>query len=255
MKMITWPDNYYHSSEDNPDKCDPTQLRRVVFIAAAGAYTLAAAGEPEAQRILSESYAAALLRSGAFMTRSADMIWKAEKEAVEGAYKRAVYNIEGLILAEKDAIGKIVKISNSPSVSAQLRLAGNTLDKLLEQNLLMLKESMVARCKSLGMPEIQPRMAVDEKEALSVVPEPTVLTTTMGYGGDQKYLAKVPAETSGKYPFSGIVNTDEAAGLANGKRNLLQIKKMLDAQFETETPLKSLMNYYFMLREAGLMKF
>jgi hypothetical protein len=51
------------------------------------------------------------------------------------------------------------------------------------------------------------------------------------------------------------VNTDEAAGMADGKLNILQIKKMIDAEFERESPLQDIMNYYRVLKEAGLMKF
>ena len=40
--MITWPDLYYHTSQDIADKCDPTQLKRVCFIGAAAAIQLPA---------------------------------------------------------------------------------------------------------------------------------------------------------------------------------------------------------------------
>jgi hypothetical protein len=36
----SWPDDFYHSSEDTPDKCDPTQLRRVVVLGAMTASSL-----------------------------------------------------------------------------------------------------------------------------------------------------------------------------------------------------------------------
>jgi hypothetical protein len=37
----SWPDNFYHSSEDSPDKVDPTQLHRAVVIGLAAITTLA----------------------------------------------------------------------------------------------------------------------------------------------------------------------------------------------------------------------
>jgi hypothetical protein len=51
------------------------------------------------------------------------------------------------------------------------------------------------------------------------------------------------------------VNLNEAAGLADGQRSLLQIKKMIDAEFERESPLTDILNYYTVLKEAGLMKY
>ena len=35
--MIVWPDQWYHSSGDTPDKSDATQFKRVVTISAAAA--------------------------------------------------------------------------------------------------------------------------------------------------------------------------------------------------------------------------
>ena len=43
--LNTWPDKWYHTSEDRPDKLDPTQMKRAVIITAASAYTIAAADD------------------------------------------------------------------------------------------------------------------------------------------------------------------------------------------------------------------
>ena len=40
VMLITWPDLYYHTSEDIPNKLDPTQMKRAAAIAAAGAWPL-----------------------------------------------------------------------------------------------------------------------------------------------------------------------------------------------------------------------
>ncbi|MFO8060782.1 MAG: DUF4910 domain-containing protein [Bacillota bacterium] len=46
--IIQWPDRFYHTSEDTPDKVDPDMLARVATITATYAYFTAAAGEKEA---------------------------------------------------------------------------------------------------------------------------------------------------------------------------------------------------------------
>jgi hypothetical protein len=45
--LIQWPDRYYHSSLDTPDRCDPASLALAARCAAAYAGFLAAAGPPE----------------------------------------------------------------------------------------------------------------------------------------------------------------------------------------------------------------
>src|SRR5438094_10042579 len=45
--LIQWPDRYYHSSHDTPDKCDPRSLALAATCAATYAGFLAAAGGRE----------------------------------------------------------------------------------------------------------------------------------------------------------------------------------------------------------------
>ena len=44
MQFNYWPDNFYHSSEDRFVYVDPTELKRVGFMAASAFYYLATAG-------------------------------------------------------------------------------------------------------------------------------------------------------------------------------------------------------------------
>jgi hypothetical protein len=255
IKMGTWPDMYYHSSEDNPDKCDPTQLRRAVFITAAGAYTMALGTEEIALRILSEMYSAANTRMGIQLAKASDMIWKADTQTVASVYKRAVYNLEGYNQAERSAVEKVKQVSSRPQVVSIINGNREKLENILQVQLLSLKEQMTARCKILGIQPVEIKTDDIEKNAVKMVPVPTEKALTMGYRGERKYISPLPIDFLGKYPYSNIFNTDEVAGLADGKRNILLIKKMVDAQFETETPLQDILNYFTVLGEAGLMKF
>jgi aminopeptidase YwaD len=255
VKMITWPDDFYHTSEDSPEKCDPTQLRRIIFIAAAASYTMASAGDEMAVRILAEMYSGANTRLGIQMGKASDMIWNASAETMKSAYKRSVYNIEGVILGEKAAIDKVRMISDALEVLSMINNRKEKLDDLLQIQVAALKDLMNARSKELSISPSSLTMDDAEKLAAKIVPVPTEKVKTMKYGGYNEFIRAVPAEFRTSNIYSGIVNTSEAAGLADGKRNLLQIKKMVDAQFERESPLKDIVNYYNVLKEAGLMKF
>ena len=46
--IIQWPDKFYHTSQDTPDKVDPAMMGRVGSLAATYAYFLASAGQEEA---------------------------------------------------------------------------------------------------------------------------------------------------------------------------------------------------------------
>jgi len=57
-----WPDMFYHSNEDRPDKADPTQLKRAAFLALASAYVIADAGVDNTQKILALIFGKANVR-------------------------------------------------------------------------------------------------------------------------------------------------------------------------------------------------
>jgi aminopeptidase YwaD len=255
VKMGTWPDNYNHSSADTPEKCDPTQLRRVIFIAAAGAYNIASAGDDMSIRILSEMYAGANTRLGTQMGKSTDMIWNASSTSIRDVYRRAVYNIEGLILAEKSAIDKVKMLSQSLEVLSMINTKKEKLDDMLEIQIIALRELVNSRAKVLLIPPVTITPDEAEKYAARIIPIPTDKAKTMNYKAYDGYISDLPNDFRISHTYLGIVNISEASGLADGKRNMLQIKKMIDAQFERESPLQDLVNYYSVLKEAGLMKF
>jgi aminopeptidase YwaD len=253
LKMNDWPDRYYHSSEDNPDKCDPTQLRRAIFITAASAYTLALADDQIAQRILSEVFTSATTRLGIQAGKSNDMVWSSEKENIQARYRRAVYNLEGSTLAEIAALDKIRQISAQPQVMNMIASRKQRLDDQLQLQLASLREVMVSRCRILGIQPPELKMDEAEKAASKIVPVPTEKARTIGASGS--ITTGIQPEFLKDNPYTEIVNTDEVAGLANGTRNLLQIKKMTDAQFERESPLTDIVNFYRVLKQAGLMQY
>ncbi|MFC1500441.1 DUF4910 domain-containing protein, partial [Candidatus Zixiibacteriota bacterium] len=62
IMLNTWPDPYYHSSEDTPDRVDPTTLKRSELIATATAWSLATLNPSESDDLLEVQVASALER-------------------------------------------------------------------------------------------------------------------------------------------------------------------------------------------------
>lgn len=52
--IIQWPDRFYHTSADTPDKCDPEMMKKVGQMTGAYAYFLAGAGLTEARWLAAE---------------------------------------------------------------------------------------------------------------------------------------------------------------------------------------------------------
>ncbi len=79
--LNTWPDKWYHTSEDRPDKLDPTQMKRAVIITAASAYTIAAADDAQAGRIAAEIVSNASARIGHQLARGLEEMRRADAAA------------------------------------------------------------------------------------------------------------------------------------------------------------------------------
>jgi hypothetical protein len=88
--MITWPDLYYHTSQDIADKCDPTQLKRVCFIGAAAALTIASANDETAINIAGEVTGNSAERIGKQLERAINQLANTTtKEGFEKTYIEA----------------------------------------------------------------------------------------------------------------------------------------------------------------------
>jgi aminopeptidase YwaD len=69
VMFITWPDMWYHSSQDTPDKQDPTQYKRAAAVGTGALAALASGTDEMAARILSENIGRGLARMGESHTK------------------------------------------------------------------------------------------------------------------------------------------------------------------------------------------
>jgi peptidase M28-like protein len=69
VMFITWPDMWYHSSEDTPDKQDPTQYKRAAAVGLGSLAVLASGTNEMAARVVSENLGRGLSRMGESHTK------------------------------------------------------------------------------------------------------------------------------------------------------------------------------------------
>ena len=115
---------------------------------------------------------------------------------------------------------------------------------------------MKAKAASLGIAPLKGIvLSAEEKAASKVYPRTAAKVKETGYG----VLRTVPAEVMAKYGFNkrGAVNhgAEIAKLTVGGTNSILDIKKMLDAQFPNPDSLETITNYLNMLKEAGLVEF
>ena len=94
VMFITWPDNWYHSSQDTPDKQDSTQYKRAAVVATGAMAVLATGGDEMAARVVSENLSRGAERMGESYRKALSYIADAPNaQSLAAAYKEAIVTI------------------------------------------------------------------------------------------------------------------------------------------------------------------
>jgi aminopeptidase YwaD len=259
IMMIAWPDKWYHTSGDTADKSDPTQLRRAAAIGAAGAYTVASADAGAAARIAAEIAANATRRLGHQMTVAMETINRATAETLAEDHKYARGTLEAAILNEKETLASVLELAPASSeLASRVAQLAKSVEAVGAAGLAAVDAHLATAASGLGL-EPGPIVLTElEKRAAKIVARPTARIRQNGYRGYQTALNAVPAAERAKYPVAGrdlaLASTSELQLLVDGKRSALDIKKMLDAQFERRSALQAVLNHLEVLRLAGLVE-
>ena len=254
--MITWPDNYYHTSGDRPEICDPTQLHRAIVLAAVSAYTIAEAGEEGAAKIASEVASNAAKRMAIKMRYDLAQLNEATVETLAGLYRSAKFNQDAFLNNELATLATVMELAPaSASLKELVTSLESNVKAVWTANGKSIDAAMKLKASSLGVAPSKIVLSAEEKSASKVYPRSTAKVKETGYG----VLRTVPAEVMAKYGFNkrGAVNhgAEIAKLTVGGKNSVLDIKKMLDAQFPNPDSLETITRYLEMLKAAGLVEY
>jgi hypothetical protein len=255
--MITWPDPYYHTSNDRPAACDPTQLKRVVFLGAAAAYTIAAAEDETVIKIATEIQGNAMQRMGHQLTISSIQIANTSKANFAEVYKNGIFNIDAVYQNEKETLESVSELFvNKSAMNKYLGKQLDQLENIYSSNLKMLAEQMKTQSSLISAPVVKLEASEKEKEAIKIIPVPTSKVTENGYRGYGKFMSELSSEIKEKYPYYSLSRTSsELERLCDGKRNALEIKKMIDVQYPFNVELEDVLNYIELLKLSGLVTY
>ena len=255
--MITWPDNYYHTSGDRPEICDPTQLHRAIVLAAASAYTVANADSNDAVKIATEVAANAAKRMSVKMKVDLTEFSGANAENFAALYRKARFNQDALLNNETATLATVLELApESASLKEFVAAMQESVQGAWSANCKSIDAAMKAKAAALGIAPLKGIvLSAAEKAASKVYPKSTAKVKEYGYG----VLNSIPRETMAKYGFDrrgSVKNGTEIAKLTTaGTNSILDIKKMLDAQFPSTDNLETVTKYVEMLKEAGLVTY
>lgn len=255
VMLITWPDLYYHTSEDMPNKLDATQLKRAAIIAAAGAYTVASADKEMAISIGQTIFSNASKRMGIELARSFDELRNSGAETFEKTSKKVTAYLETTYKNEKATLLTVLELApDSRNLESQLDALTASLEQIYNANKLILDGQIALTAIRLGFKLTDNKLSKPEKRASETIPA-TTAEQKAGKFGIERSIFGLSKETLEKYPYPEIASTTELCALINGKNSVLDIKKMLDTQFRRESDLQSIFNYLELLKLSGLVTF
>ena len=255
--MNTWPDRWYHTSGDRPDKMDPTQLKRVVVIGAGAAYTIANADDQMAKRIATEITSNASRRMAHQLDRGVEELNRADAQSFPTIYKKVRSYIEASAINERATVASVTELTSSnKAINDYFTTLYKTITDYEKVNLTVLDSFMSSQAQSLNTRPVLLTLTDNEKKAARLVPNPTHKIKDNGYRGYQTSINEAVEKLAVQYSDrSARRSTTEIQLLIDGNNSALDIKKLLDTQFNYETNLEDILTHLNVLKEAGLVTF
>ena len=227
--MIVWPDQWYHSSGDTPDKSDATQFKRVVTISAAAAEFLANAGPAEAGRMMAEISARQGGRLGEDKGRAERLLLAADAKSVHAAAKEARVLVAQGFVREKKALAS-VRYFAGRDAGAEAALAGRLagLDAVRAAHLKGIDDLYASRCRALGLRVEKTAPTKDEVRLAGLVP---VRTEKMGGMMSMWSLRDEVRKLNYQPPPSIMTAEWELRNFIDGERSILDIRDAASAEY------------------------
>ena len=268
----TWPDKFYHSSHDIPQRLDPTQFRRAAVVGIGAMTVLATADDVMGSRVAAESLARGTERMGAAQRKGLSYLADVSNAAeLAGAYREAQVAVRHQQQIEKDVVRSAAVLFGNPAEAQKKLFALETLVDLrgaaLQNEVKAFYQHQAALWNAVAA---EPAPTEAEKEAAGLIPERVPQQAGApgggpggggGFGGQQQALQRLSAEERAALQAAVSRIPSHAMGELNmlvtqnaqRKRTVLEIRDFLSGEFEP-VALADLMTYFRMQEKAGTMK-
>ncbi|UCE42719.1 MAG: DUF4910 domain-containing protein [Candidatus Aminicenantes bacterium] len=250
--MFNRDDIFHHTSLDTPDKVDPTELRRVCFIALGSTYYLACASEMEAKNM-----AQLIARNG--LSRLAedyyDSLLTMEKtqvpEEVHTSYAQVLNVIQHSTQRELDSVLSTLLFADDASTKEEIR---NSIGNIKNMSASFTNDAQTKYgrlCQKIGVKTKKVSLSEDQQKWDKIIPmrnKDFVCPLETDYVEDKL----------GKGVFSGIdlgrYGTYEALNFVDGRRSVLDIAKAVSAEYGPVDP-NTVLAFFKILEKAELLTF
>ncbi len=214
-----WPDDFYHSSMDTPDKTDATQLERVAFIAAASMISAANADPEDVGNIVTLVEGKGRVRIGVEQKRVFNLLAKADSNSILDSYKTGKIILDQAFVHEIDNLNTIRAISdNNREVLKALETAVENLNEEKAASLSTFKNRCKSLCDRMNINFEEPAPTPEELKMAELVPVRKTSDLV------QQMSERLSPGLKRDHPVYRIGNASrEIVNFIDGKRNILEI--------------------------------
>jgi len=229
VMFVCWPDMWYHTGGDLPDKSDSTQLKRVVTLSVASAIFLANAGPQEARAILNEVSWRGMIRLAQEKGRAEDLVLQAEGNSLAVSRKEAVNILVQAFLREKEALCSAgFYADNDSEFLNALRSKLQSLDKQQEVWLKELEQDYQLACVDKKVKPEKLTLTQDEIRLSKMIP----VRSDQNKEIDRLMLLRKFREMKPQDARLFFGTGFELQNFIDGRRSILDIRNAVSAEYE-----------------------
>jgi hypothetical protein len=258
--FITWPDPYYHSSQDTPDKLDPTMFKRAAVVGAAAMTVVATADDDTATKVTAEALARGSERMGASQRKGLAYLADAAPGAdtLLAAFKEALAAVRHQASIEKEVVRSSAVLYADPA-AAEKRLAA--FDPSIERK----SASLLAEVKTVYEVQAQLHNVNPVEPAPTAAEAKAARTLVEGVrggggmfgggrrgGGGQEMERLSPEDRAAMQKIPPHMSS-ELGVLLSRKKTVMEIRDFLSGEFEPLS-LSDLVDYLRVQEKLGRLK-
>ena len=263
VMFITWPDNWYHSSQDTPDKQDSTQYKRAAVVATGAMAVLASGGDEMAARVVSENLARGAERMGDSHRKGLSyMADVGDAASLANGYHEAVVAIRHQADVEKGVVRSAgVLFDDRADGEKKVAAFEPLIDKRAAALLDEAKAAFALQAAQRKVAATEPAMTAEERDASTLLVECVNGSSFSGCnaapgaaggrgGGGGGGGGRGGAQAGPQLPQH---MTAEATILLGKKKTALEIRDFLSGEFEP-IAIGEVMRYLRGREQAGIIR-
>ncbi len=249
VHLLVWPDFWYHTNKDRPDKSDSTQFKRVSVIDTAAAIYLADASKEQAIEMAGEILTRGASRTAAEEKRAFSCINKSAPENLAETYKETKNIMNQTYVREEKALKSTIFFApDDAELSAYLNKANQSLLARKQLSLKNLEEHYKTVAVLREVKPITPQPTSEEKRLDQLVPKRT--KEWVGYFNYVTFPKRIEGKELPEFKLAWLEQY-ELRNFIDSKRSILEIRNALSPEFRF-LPLKDVENYIKVLEIGGM---